>query len=206
MKMLTCIANFFRCQRIARNPGVGLFIVRNLRKEPIPIAWEKPKVGWTKLNFDGSLKGKTGKSSIGGVFRDHNAEFILGYAESIGKTTSTMAELAALRRGLELILENGWTDVWLEGDAKGLIDIIVKRRPVKSMEAQRHVSQINAIIPELNNCIVTHVYREGNRAADKFAQMGHYLEKPQVWRDVPPEEVFSIVLDDAEGKIVLRRR
>ncbi|WJX26520.1 hypothetical protein P8452_15431 [Trifolium repens] len=47
---------------------------------------------------------------------------------------------------------------------------------------------------------------EGNRAADKFAQMGHQLVEPRIWRGVPPDEVLAIVLEDAQGKIVLRRK
>ncbi|KAL9452636.1 hypothetical protein AB3S75_008429 [Citrus x aurantiifolia] len=126
--MLSTFTNFPRCQRIVNRPILKL--VRYWHKEPIPVSWEKPDIGWTKLNFDGSCKGRTGKSSIGGIFRDHKADFLLGYAESIGRTTSTIAELSALRRGLELVLENGWSDVWLEGDAKSLVDIIVQRRHV----------------------------------------------------------------------------
>lgn len=190
-----------------RYPRGLLTLIRNLHnKEPIEVTWEKPQKGWTKLNFDGSLKGKTGGASIGGVFRNHEAEFLLGYAESIKPTTSTVAELAALRRGLELTLENGWGDVWMEGDAKFLLDIVVKGRPVRSLEAQKHMSCINKIIPELNRFVFTHVYREGNRAADRFAQMGHRLDKPRIWRTVPPDEVVEIVLDDAQGRVFLRRR
>ncbi|KAJ4703349.1 Ribonuclease H [Melia azedarach] len=195
--------NFPRCQRLVKSPI--LILVRNWHKEPIPVAWEKPLIGWTKLNYDGSCKGKTGNSSIGGIFRDHKAEFLLGYAESIGRTTSTIAELSALRRGLELILDNGWHDVWLEGDAKSLVDIIVHRKQVKCAETQKHISDIKSIIPELNNCILTHIYREGNRAADKLAQLGHQLKKPQIWQH-PPDEVLQIMHDDAGGKIVLRKR
>ncbi|KAJ7946890.1 Ribonuclease H [Quillaja saponaria] len=193
-----------RFQNIIQNP-VCIFI-RRWHKEPIPVTWEKPDIGWTKLNFDGSCKGRKWKASIGGVVRNHKAEFLLGYAESIGHANSTIAEITALRRGLELVLENGWNDVWLEGDAKTLVDIISRRRQVRCMEVQRHLSHVNSIIPEFNNCIVTHVYREGNRAADKFAQMGHQLKKPTIWRLIPPEEVLSIVDEDAQGKIVLRRR
>uniref|UniRef100_A0A803LL45 RNase H type-1 domain-containing protein n=1 Tax=Chenopodium quinoa TaxID=63459 RepID=A0A803LL45_CHEQI len=296
--MLTSITRFFNYHRIiAQNPSsVGLLLVRKKHNLAIPVAWEKPKVGCTKLNFDGSSKGKCGKASIGGVFRDHNAKFVLGYAQSIKNSDSTIAELAALLRGLELVLENGWTDVWLEGDAKALVNIIVKRRSMKSLEAQRinaqypsavglllvrnqhklsipvswekpkfvlgyaesiessdntiaelaallrglelivengwtnvwlegnaealvnmivqrrtiksskaqrYVSRINTIIPKINNCTMTHIYREGNRAADKFAEIGHNLEKPRIWRHAPPNEVLP--QDDAKGKIVLRR-
>ncbi|GMI82393.1 hypothetical protein HRI_001908600 [Hibiscus trionum] len=122
------------------------------------------------------------------------------------RATSIIAELPALRRGLELVLENGWTDLWLEGDAKTLIDIIVRGRQVKCAEPQRCVSHISSIIPDLNNCVVTHIYRQGNRAAHKFAQIGHQLDKPRIWWHIPPNEVECIVDEDAEGKIILRRR
>ncbi|GAV67425.1 RVT_3 domain-containing protein [Cephalotus follicularis] len=197
-------AKFFRCQSQKGNP-VRL-IIRSWHKEPIPVAWEKPDIGWTKLNFDGSCRGRGCKASIGGVFRNHKAEFVLGYAESIGKSSSTNAELAALRRGLELVLENGWTHIWLEGDAKTLVDIIVQRRRVKCAQVQRHISDINMILPELDNCIVTHVYREGNRAADKLAQIGHNSRKPRIWKDFPPNELLRILHEDAEGKIIFRTR
>ncbi|OMO76629.1 Equilibrative nucleoside transporter [Corchorus capsularis] len=145
--------------------------------------------------------GRACKGSIGGVFRNHKAEFLLGYAEPIGRTNSVIAELAALRRGLELVLENGYTNVWLESDAKTLVDIIVQKRQVKNAELGRHLHHINLIIPEINNCVVTHIYREGNRAADKLAQMGHQLQKPQIWWHIPPNEVLRIMHEDAEGEI-----
>ncbi|KAJ6401800.1 hypothetical protein OIU84_013963 [Salix udensis] len=179
---------------------------KNSHQGPIPVSWKRPRIGWTKLNFDGSCKGKAGEASIGGLFRNHEAEFLLGYAESIGRATSTAAELAALRRGLELVLENGWSNVWLEGDSKSLVDIIVKRRRVRCKEAQKQVSRINLIIPELENCVVTHVFREGNRAADKLASIGHQLQKPKIWRHIPPDDILQIVEEDAKGKIVFRRR
>ncbi|RDX81126.1 hypothetical protein CR513_38227, partial [Mucuna pruriens] len=193
------------CQKLVQSPVSQL--IRCFHKEPIPVAWKKPRIGWTKLNFDGSCKGFR-EASIGGVVRNHKAEFLLGYAESIGHADSTIAELTALRRGLELVLENGGNniDLWLEGDNKTLVEIIVKRRQVRCTEVQRHISHINSILPEFNNCFVSHIYREGNRAADKFAQMGHQMDHLTIWRDLPPDEVKDQLLEDAQGKIVLRMR
>ncbi|KAJ4975762.1 hypothetical protein NE237_000868 [Protea cynaroides] len=197
--MIANFSNILRSQRLLNQIPVALCL-RKLHKEAyIPVKWRKPDIGWTKLNFDGS-KSKTGMGSIGGVFRNHKAEFLLGYAESIGKTTSMEAELEALRRGLELVLENGWYDVWLEGDAKSLIDIITQRKSFRSDEVQKNVRHINLIIPELNNCIMTHIYREGNRAADKLAQMGHQSDKPRIWRHDPPAEVLRIMHEDAQAR------
>ncbi|KAM6585066.1 hypothetical protein CsatB_012068 [Cannabis sativa] len=179
------------------------------KAEAVPVSWAKPEMGWAKLNFDGSSKGAAGnnKASIGGVIRNHKAEFLMGYAESIGEANSNIAELVALRRGLELVLEYGlWSHVWLEGDAKTLLDIIVEKRQVKCVDVQMHVAHINSIIPKLSSCIVSHIYREGNRAADKLARMGHYLDKPQVWCFDPPHEVVPLLFHDAEGKIVFRKR
>ncbi|KAF9683489.1 hypothetical protein SADUNF_Sadunf04G0018900 [Salix dunnii] len=190
--------NISRCQtRILERPARGF--IRNLHRGDIPVSWKRPQIGWTKLNFDGSCKGAAGEASIGGLFRNHKAEFLLGYAESIGTTTSTVAELAALRRGLELVLENGWSNVWLEGDSKSSVDIILKRQRVRSKEAQRQVSRINLIMPELENCVLTHVFREGNRAADKLASIGHQMQKPKIWRHIPPDDILWILQEDAKG-------
>lgn len=196
-----------KCQWMAQRTPVIHSIQKSWihKKTTIPVQWLKPKLGWTKLNFDGSCLGRTGSSSVGGVFRNHKAEFLLGYAEPIETTTSTMAELVALQRGLEFVLENGWSNVWLEGDDMSLVELILQKKRIKCERGQRLVNHINLIIPELENCIVTHIYREGNRAADKFAQIGHRSEKPRIWRNVPPDEVLPIVHDDADGKILLRR-
>ncbi|KAL2341968.1 hypothetical protein Fmac_009908 [Flemingia macrophylla] len=202
--MVIDVTNIFRCQKLVKIPVCQL--IRCFHNEPIPVTWKKPGIGWTKLNFDGSCKSISGKASIGGVVRNHNADFLLGYAESIGQANSTIAELTALRRGMELALEYGWNKyLWVEGDAKTLVEIIVKRRQVRCTEVQRHISNINSILPEFENCIVSHIYREGNRAADKFAQMGHDSNHPRIWR-VPPDEVLVQLLEDAQGITVLRRK
>ena len=143
--------------------------------------WKKPSIGWTKLNFDGSCKSLTVKASIGGLVQNHKAEFLLGYAEPIGQTNSTIAKLTALRRGLELARENGWNNIWLEGDAKILLEIIEKGKKVRCMEVERHISDIKCMLPDFNKCLVSHIYREGNGVAHKFAQMGYHLDHPTIW-------------------------
>ncbi|XP_038895327.1 uncharacterized protein LOC120083578 [Benincasa hispida] len=155
-------------------------LARQWHKQPIPVAWTRPEIGWTKLNFDGSSKGKKtpGRASIGGVLRDHDAQFLLGYAEPIGRANSTMAELTALTKGLELVLENGWKDVWVEGDAKGLVEIIVENKEVKCVEARSHF---------------------------RFASIGHRYKKLEIWREIPPLEILDMMRQDAEGKITFRR-
>ncbi|OVA07979.1 Ribonuclease H domain [Macleaya cordata] len=202
--MILNFAKLFRCQRKVQ--GQICVSLRKFHQEVVQVTWEKPDFGWTKLNFDGSVRYKTGMGSIGGVLRNHKAEFILGYAESIGKTTSTIAELTALQRGIDLVLENGWYNVWFEGDEKRLLEIIANRIPIGSKEIQRQTGHINSILGELDNYKMTHIYREGNKTADTFAKLGHKLDKPCIWRCSPPKEVLRFVREDAEGKINERIR
>ena len=56
--------NLWRCQNqisiISQNPF--RLLLRNYHnKEPVPVSWEKPEIGWAKLNFDGSSKGRAVK-------------------------------------------------------------------------------------------------------------------------------------------------
>ena len=67
-------------------------------------------------------------------------------------------------------------------------------------------SHIIIIMSALNNYVITHIYKEGNRAAHEFAQIGHHLDKPCIWAHSPPNEVVPVMNDDAKGKIVFRRR
>ena len=187
----------------------SLLAARQLHKQPkpIPVAWRRPEIGWTKLNFDGSSKGDKapGLASIGGVLRDHKAQFLLGYAEAIGRANSAMAELTALTKGLELVLENGWKDVWVEGDDKGLMEILADNKEVKCVETRSYFRYIKSLILDLDNCKVSHIYREGNKVADRFASIGHRYKKLEIWRELPPLETLDMMRHDAEGKITFRR-
>ncbi|CAN6200740.1 unnamed protein product [Urochloa humidicola] len=163
-------------------------------------AWRKPEAGRLKLNFDGSSKHASRRASIGGVYRDHEGAFVLGYAERIGTATSSVAELAALRRGLELAVANGWRSVWIEGDAMTVVDVVRSRARVRAHEDRRLCGEIEELLPMIDDMTVSHVRREGNRVAHGFAKLGHGAARPRVWRDVPPDEVQRFLRRDAEGK------
>ncbi|KAF2553968.1 hypothetical protein F2Q68_00037284 [Brassica cretica] len=72
-------------------------------------------------------------------------------SEEYSGTTSAVAEFSALKREPKLVLENGWTDLWLEGDAKIIVDIIAKRGKLKYEEAKKkkHVNYINIVMPRV---------------------------------------------------------
>ncbi|RZC78205.1 hypothetical protein C5167_002407 [Papaver somniferum] len=105
--MILKFTKLWRHQKLIQNQISASFTRQIHHLEVVKVKWERPDNGWSKLNFDGSVKHKSGLGSIGGVVRNHKGDFLLGYSEPIGKTTSTIAEITALRRGLDLALENG---------------------------------------------------------------------------------------------------
>ncbi|RZS03567.1 hypothetical protein BHM03_00033852 [Ensete ventricosum] len=186
--------------------SLWLLTQRNHHSNASSFAWEKPCSGWIKLNFDGASKCKFSNASIGGVCRDHEGLFMLGYAECIGRATSSVAELAACKRGLELALQNGWHSLWVEGDAKMVVDVFTNEVRLKSKEDLKIAREIRVLIPQLNDFTVSHIYRQGNRVAHNFAKLGYRYQKPQIWRGIPPNEVERLLRHDAEAKAIILKK
>lgn len=185
--------------------SIGLFL-RSHHNNTDSCTWRNPNAGCVKLNFDGASKYGTSDASIGGVYRNHEGVFLFGYAERIGKATSSVAELVAAKRGLELAIENGWYNIWIEGDARGVVDLLTNGMQPKSKEDLGHFREISVLIPQLKDFNVSHIYRKGNKVADKFAKLGYKMRKPQIWWDVPPDEVIRFLHQDAEGKVITWRK
>ncbi|MBA0758429.1 hypothetical protein Gotri_021427, partial [Gossypium trilobum] len=47
--------------------------------------WRLPEKGWVKLNTNGALLGSNNIAAIGGVFRDHDANWTCEFTMRIGK-------------------------------------------------------------------------------------------------------------------------
>ena len=71
-----------------------------------------------KLNTDGSSLGNPGLAGAGGLIRDGNRSWVVGFARKIGVASSLLAELWALRDELLLCLQFHVQAVIIEMDAK----------------------------------------------------------------------------------------
>ena len=81
------------------------------------VRWEKPPLGWCKLNTDGASFGNPGRARGGGVIRDSEGRWLRGFARSIGFTTSITAKFWALRDGLLQAVQIGVQNLVIELDA-----------------------------------------------------------------------------------------
>ncbi|KAL0444842.1 UNVERIFIED_CONTAM: putative ribonuclease H protein [Sesamum latifolium] len=74
--------------------------------------------------YDGASKGNPGISGAGGILRDQLGRVIFAFQEPLGNITNTQAELQAIHRGLQICIDRGFRNVWIETDATAIIKLI----------------------------------------------------------------------------------
>ena len=93
-------------------------ISRPLSLIPQLIRWHTHPYPFLKLNTDGSALGNPGLTGAGGVLRDHWGRWISGFSLHVGLVKNNMAELAAVRQGLEMAWNMGFKFLQLKLDSK----------------------------------------------------------------------------------------
>lgn len=78
--------------------------------------WSVPNRGWVKINSDGSVRGRELRASAGGLLRDDNGRWIVGYGRNIGSCSISKAELWGILDGLTVAWYYGYRRVVLESD------------------------------------------------------------------------------------------
>ncbi|PKI49381.1 hypothetical protein CRG98_030309 [Punica granatum] len=115
---------------------------------------------WCNLNTDGAAEGNPGKAGARGLIRDEHGKWLGGFAQNIGITTSVLAELWAVKTGLELAWDLEVRKLILEVDSEVVYHLLQSNRdqPVGYGPLLRDICVLShrdwSIVPE-------HVYREG---------------------------------------------
>ena len=155
------------------------------------------------MNVDGSAARAFGMAGGGGLIRDGNGDWVIGFARKIGTTTSFMAELWALRDGLLLCLQIQAQAVCVELDAKAIVDAFNMQSYFNTvissiMDDCRHLAA------QISQLRVRHIYREANRCADLLAKLGTSIVSDYVEFPSPPVDLMHVLEDDACGMAVNR--
>jgi ribonuclease HI len=148
------------------------------------IIWNPPLLNWFKCNIDGASRGNPGLASCGGIFRDHNADFVHAFVENLGITSSAFAELSGALKAIEIAFEKNWLNLWLETDSE--IVVAAFKNPNKQIAWPLRNRWRNALwmIGQMN-FIVSHIYREGNGVADLIANFGLNSSTSTSWNSAP---------------------
>ena len=174
------------------------------RQITIQVRWNRPPVGWFKLNADGASFGNPGKASGGGLIRDHHGSWVKGYMRHIGFTSSIAAEFWALKDGLMLASQLGITQLLVELDAKVVVDLILSSKSSNNSFSAL-LNDCRYLLCQFNQVRINHDYREANRCTNHLAKGGCTLIVNFVVLDSPNSDELCIFLDsDASGLYSLR--
>lgn len=131
-----------------------------LSKTCIPMSWQKPPVGWAKLNTDRSALGNLGRAGGGSVIRDHSRKWIKGYSRALGTTTSFIAKLWALTDNLIIAKDLGLNNLIVELDALSVVHMITSDNANLLMEPL--LLDCRSLYRAISNERTQHTYREAN--------------------------------------------
>ncbi|KAE8695455.1 WD repeat-containing protein 48-like protein isoform 2 [Hibiscus syriacus] len=107
-----------------------------------------PPADFLKLNVDGAVRLDGSGGGIGGILRDWNGCTLLTFSENVGVGTHPLAELKAIKRGIEIFLSSSWESsgrLIVESDCSSAVEWI--QSPVLAPVIFSHlVYQISTLI------------------------------------------------------------
>ena len=168
------------------------------RKVMKQIRWEKPQMGWYKLNTDGAAGLGVDRTGCGGIIRDEHGQWITGFARRIGAANSLTAELWGLRDGLQLCCSRNFDSIEVEIDAKGVLDAFLNTDHANSIVSPI-LDDCRMLISRFHRISLKHCYREVNRCADKLARLGANQSLEFIIFQSPSVDILSSLEEDAVG-------
>ena len=121
------------------------------------------------MNSDGSAINNPDKAGGGGLFRDHEGNWVKGYARGIGHTNSFLAELWALRDGLNIAREMGVSNLIIELDVLSIV--LLMNNEAENIMMEPLLSDCRILLKQIPNKRVLHIFREANHCVDALAKL-----------------------------------
>ncbi|GLT91362.1 hypothetical protein SLE2022_092530 [Rubroshorea leprosula] len=131
-------------------------------------------------------------AAVGGLLRDCVGSWIQGFSVNISKVSIMMAELWGCRKGLNLCKKLGITHLIIEMDSQVAVNAICSGIDMDNHAAVL-VAGIRRSLLAFISCIVQHILREGNSAADFLASVGYSLPMGTSRFAQPPARVEDIL-------------
>ncbi|XP_058099677.1 uncharacterized protein LOC131244026 [Magnolia sinica] len=170
------------------------------------VLWQKPPVGWVKVNVDGSSRGNPGFAGGGGICRNDKGEFIFGFAFGYSVILNIGAVVCAAHDGLLLCLEKGFSKIVVESDSDLVIKVFNKGANIGWQWNGWRVKTNS--LRDLTLVEFKHVFKEGNASADALTCKGsvsraHFFTSSRA--DLP-QQVRGLLFLDKVGLGAIRER
>lgn len=98
-----------------------IYLVPNI--ECTIVRWDKPPLGWFKLNTDDSCN-EEGLTSTGGIIKDSGGILILAFAQAVGMGTSNYAKIKSAFLGVNWCISHGIWNIVLECDSLIIVNML----------------------------------------------------------------------------------
>ncbi|XP_043699844.1 ribonuclease H-like [Telopea speciosissima] len=151
-----------------------------------------------KLNVGGACRGNPGVGGGGGIIRNGEGKILAAFANYYGACNNSIAVFRALRDGLKLCAEMGFSD-------SSLVVHSVSTKRCNIWKGWYWFHEIMTLVQALRP-MVTFTFREGNRAADWLANYACDSVSSTTftdWADTPTD-LRKIIWEDAAGLPVIR--
>lgn len=133
----------------------------------------------------------------GGLIRDYNGNMIMAFAYPLTHCSVVFAEFAVYD-GLSICNALKINRIWVEVDAKIIIQIIENKNSC-NVEVLYLLRSILMLLANMNTKI-SHIFCEGNKAADWLVRKGSILNSPEEYIDgFIPKELNAIIRMDKWG-------
>ncbi|MCH88087.1 ribonuclease H protein [Trifolium medium] len=175
----------------------------DLYKPSRHLTWSPPLDSIIKVNVDGSSLSNTGRSGFGGLMRNNNGEWLLGFFGFSFITTCLAAELYLILHGLHMAYDVGHKDIIIESYSMEALNLIMSEAQPLHPYAPL-ISQISQLRCQDWVASFQNTLRQGNECADWLVKHGASSEDVlQVWT-VCPSQLHHILLSNANGVARLR--
>jgi ribonuclease HI len=111
------------------------------------------------------------------TLNDFSGKPLYELGEFLGRCTNNVAEYTALVRGLTAARAMGATKLIVRADSELVVRQINGQYKVKSPDLKPLYQQAVALMKEIGDVKVHHVFREGNTRADKLANLAMDSER-----------------------------
>ena len=132
--------------------------------------WEHPPLGWKKLNFDGASRGNLGKAGIGCIKWDEYGNRLVERSKPLEKVSNNIVELEAVAEGINLSIKLKIKQLMIKRNSQ-IINNSLRKRETPNWVLNSKLEDIVNSLSAFEEVIFLHIFREGNKEADKLANL-----------------------------------
>jgi ribonuclease HI len=102
----------------------------------------------------------------------------------LGLSTSYVAEMCGAMRAIETAYQKQWPHLWLESNSSLVVAAFNNPEKPVAWQLRNRWRNVMFMFRQMN-CVVTHIYREGNQVADSLVNHGLTINSLAFWQDSP---------------------